>query len=65
MIVRPDIFVRLLQESDLPEMATYKGEGSAAKLAWKIVGGTAVALIAAAVLFGLPDIKRYIKMRRM
>ncbi len=46
-------------------MQTYPDGGSAAGLAWKIVGGTAVALVAAAVLFSLPDIKRYIKISMM
>ncbi len=47
------------------QMATYQGGGSAAGLAWKIVGGTLAALIAAAVISSLPDIKRYIKISRM
>jgi hypothetical protein len=46
-------------------MMAYEDGGSAAGLAWKLVGGTAVAVLAAAVLFSLPDIKRYIKMSRM
>jgi len=46
-------------------MMAYPDGGSAAGLAWKIVGGTAVALVAAAVLFSLPDIKRYIKISTM
>jgi ATP-dependent Lon protease len=47
------------------QMSNYQGAGSAAGLAWKIVGGTALALVAAAVLFSLPDIKRYIKISTM
>jgi len=47
------------------EMATYDSGGSAAGLAWKLVGGTALAVAAAAFLFALPDIKRYIKISRM
>ena len=40
-------------------------DSSVAATAWKIVGGTAVALIAAAVIISLPDIKRYIKISTM
>jgi len=46
-------------------MTTYEDGGSAAGLAWKLVGGTALAVAAAAFLFALPDIKRYIKISRM
>ena len=38
---------------------------SVAATAWKIVGGTALALFAAAVIVSLPDIKRYIKISTM
>lgn len=48
------------------QMATYDdGGGSAAATAWKIVGGTALAVAAVAFIFALPDIKRYIKISRM
>lgn len=45
--------------------ATYDDGSSAALTAWKIVGGTALAVVAAAFIFALPDIKRYIKISRM
>lgn len=32
---------------------------------WKIVGGLALAVIAASVVASLPDIKRYIRITRM
>jgi hypothetical protein len=32
---------------------------------WSIVGSAALALVAAAVIVSLPDIKRYIKISRM
>jgi len=47
------------------QMTRYRNESSAAATAWKVVGGTAVALIAAAVIISLPDIKRYIKISTM
>jgi hypothetical protein len=53
------------RREDRREMAAYDNGGSAAGLAWKLVGGTAVALVTAAILFSLPDIKRYIKISRM
>ncbi|MDQ2746586.1 MAG: hypothetical protein M3T96_04940 [Acidobacteriota bacterium] len=46
-------------------MENHKCESSAAATAWKIVGGTALALVAAAVIVSLPDIKRYIKISTM
>ena len=46
-------------------MMWQEGDSSVAATAWKIVGGTAVALIAAAVIISLPDIKRYIKISTM
>lgn len=47
------------------QMATYQNESSAAATAWKIVGGTALALVLVTVIFALPDIKRYIKISTM
>ena len=48
------------------QMETYNGGGgSAAGLAWKIVGGTALAVAVAALVISLPDIKRYIKISTM
>ena len=41
------------------------GDGSAAGLAWKIVGGTALALAVVTLVVTLPDIKRYIKISTM
>jgi hypothetical protein len=32
---------------------------------WKIVGGAALAVVAAGVIMSLPDIKRYIKISTM
>ena len=32
---------------------------------WKIVGGLALAVVAATVMASLPDIKRYIRITRM
>ncbi|MGI9034463.1 MAG: DUF6893 family small protein [Pyrinomonadaceae bacterium] len=46
-------------------MENHRCEGSAAAAAWKIVGGTALALVAAAVIITLPDLKRYIKISMM
>ncbi len=47
------------------QMAEHRCETSAGNTAWKIVGGTALALVAAAVIVSLPDIKRYIKISTM
>ena len=47
------------------QMETYNGGGSAAGLAWKIVGGTALALAVVTLVVTLPDIKRYIKISTM
>lgn len=47
------------------QMADHQCESTIAGTAWKIVGGTALALAAAAVIVSLPDIKRYIKISRM
>ncbi len=47
-------------------METHKDNGdSAALLAWKIVGGTALALAVVTLVVALPDIKRYIKISTM
>lgn len=45
-------------------ISTGRNESSAGT-AWKIVGGVTVALIAAAVIMSLPDLKRYIKISTM
>ncbi len=48
------------------QMETYDGGGdSAAALAWKIVGGTILALAVVTLVVTLPDIKRYIKISTM
>ena len=47
------------------QMAEHRCETTAAGTAWKIVGGTILALAAAAVIVSLPDIKRYIKISTM
>ncbi len=41
------------------------GGSSAALTAWKIVGGTVLALAVVTVIATLPDIKRYIKISTM
>ena len=56
---------KMERREDNRQMARYRDESSAAATAWKIVGGTAVALITAAVIISLPDIKRYIKISTM
>lgn len=50
---------------DNQQMSRHQSETSAAATAWKIVGGTALALVAAAVIVSLPDIKRYIRISTM
>ncbi len=47
------------------QVSKHQSESSIAGTAWKIVGGTALALVAAAVIMSLPDIKRYIKISTM
>lgn len=47
------------------EMEDHQCESSIGNTAWKIVGGTALALVAAAVIVTLPDLKRYIKISTM
>lgn len=47
------------------EFSRYEGGSSIGGTAWKIVGGTILALAATAVLVSLPDIKRYIKISTM
>ena len=46
-------------------MARYRNESSAAATAWKIVGGTVLALAIVTVVATLPDLKRYIKISTM
>ncbi|MBA3633836.1 MAG: hypothetical protein H0W58_13680 [Acidobacteria bacterium] len=47
------------------QISTHRSGSSLAGTAWKVVGGTALALMAAAVIISLPDIKRYIKISTM
>ncbi len=47
------------------QMETYDGGGSAAATAWKVVGGTVLALAVVTLVVTLPDIKRYIKISTM
>ena len=48
------------------QMETYNdGGGSAAATAWKVVGGTILALAVVTLVVTLPDIKRYIKISTM
>jgi hypothetical protein len=47
------------------QMAEHRCETTVAGTAWKIVGGAALALVAAAVIVSLPDIKRYIRISTM
>lgn len=53
------------RREDNRQMASYRDESSAAATAWKIVGGTVLALAAVTVIAALPDIKRYIKISMM
>ncbi len=56
---------KMERRSKNQSMENHKCEGSAALMAWKIVGGAALALVAAAVIISLPDLKRYIKISTM
>ncbi len=56
---------KMERREDNRQMARYRDEGSAAATAWKIVGGTALALALVTVVIALPDIKRYIKISTM
>lgn len=47
------------------QMSEHQCESSVAGTAWKIVGGTVLALVATAVIVSLPDIKRYIRISTM
>ena len=47
------------------QMMNHQCESSVGNTAWKIVGGTFLALAAAALIVSLPDIKRYIKISTM
>lgn len=47
------------------QMESHQCGSSIAGTAWKIVGGTALALAAAALIVSLPDLKRYIKISMM
>ena len=56
---------KMERREDDRRMMRYRGESSAAATAWKIVGGTALALVAVTLIAALPDIKRYIKISTM
>jgi hypothetical protein len=56
---------KMERREDNRQMARYRDESSAAATAWKIVGGTVLALAAVTVIGALPDIKRYIKISMM
>lgn len=47
------------------QMSDRQCESSVAGMAWKVVGGAALALTAAALIYTLPDLKRYIKISMM
>ena len=55
----------MVRREDDRRMARPQYESTAAATAWKIVGGTALALVAVTVIAALPDIKRYIKINTM
>jgi hypothetical protein len=56
---------KMERREDNRPMARYEHESSAAATAWKIVGGTVLALAVVTVIATLPDIKRYIKISTM
>ncbi len=56
---------KMERRDDNRRMMRYRDESSAAATAWKILGGTALALVAVTVIAALPDIKRYIKISTM
>jgi hypothetical protein len=56
---------KMERRDDNRRMMRYRDENSAAATAWKIVSGTALALVAVTVIAALPDIKRYIKISTM
>jgi hypothetical protein len=56
---------KMERREDNRRMTRYRDESSAAATAWKIVGGTALALVAVTLIAALPDIKRYIKISTM
>jgi hypothetical protein len=56
---------KMERREDNRRMARHRDESSAAATAWKIVGGTVLALAAVTVIAALPDIKRYIKISMM
>ena len=53
------------KKEDNRRIDRYRDEGSAAATAWKIVGGTVLALAIVTVVVTLPDLKRYIKISTM
>ena len=56
---------KMERREDNRQMARYRDESSAAATAWKIVGGTVLALAVVTLVVTLPDIKRYIKISTM
>ncbi len=54
-----------MERRDNQQMSRHQSKTSVAATAWKIVGGTALALVAAAIIVSLPDIKRYIRISTM
>ncbi|CAN5422310.1 hypothetical protein BH20ACI1_BH20ACI1_04710 [soil metagenome] len=54
-----------IERRDNQRMSRHQSETTAAGTAWKLVGGAALALVAAAVIVSLPDIKRYIRISTM
>ena len=56
---------KMERREDNRRMARYRDESSAAATAWKIVGGTVLALAVVTLVVTLPDIKRYIKISTM
>jgi len=55
---------KLREQQELPAKTT-DSRNSAGHLAWKIVGGAALALAATGLLYSLKDIQRYIRISRM
>ncbi|MBC7795390.1 MAG: hypothetical protein H7Z37_00795 [Pyrinomonadaceae bacterium] len=56
---------KMERRDDIRRMERPQYQSTAAATAWKIVGGTALALVAVTVIAALPDIKRYIKINTM
>jgi len=56
---------KMVRRDENRQMTRYRDESSVAATAWKIVGGTVLALVVVTVVATLPDIKRYIKISTM